>query len=63
MLCHTQYLTLPFHSQFRNVDDATVTTEGSKRDYYVALDGVLCIGGEGKTSREQLMVRGLTALV
>jgi hypothetical protein len=39
------------------VEDATITVEGCRRDYYVTLDGLLCIGGEDKTKREHLRVR------
>ena len=35
----------------RNTNDSTITLADKKRDYYVTLDGLLCVGGEDKTSR------------
>ena len=41
----------------RNVEDTSITIQNKKRDYYVALDGLLCVGGEDKTSERDYQVR------
>jgi hypothetical protein len=40
-----------FHLQFchRNVEDSTVTLDGGRRDFLLALNGILLVGGEDKT--------------
>ena len=46
----------------RNVEDSSITMQNKKRDFYVALDGLLCVGGEDKTSERDYQVR-LTSCV
>ncbi len=41
------------------MEDNTITTAKSKRDYFITLDGLLLVGGEDKSSERQLKVKNL----
>jgi hypothetical protein len=40
----------------RNVNDTSITHVDKRRDFFVLLDGLLCIGGEDKSTRDKYQV-------
>eukprot|EP00611_Tribonema_gayanum_P032692 TRINITY_DN987_c0_g1_i4.p3 TRINITY_DN987_c0_g1~~TRINITY_DN987_c0_g1_i4.p3 ORF type:complete len:165 (-),score=20.26 TRINITY_DN987_c0_g1_i4:920-1414(-) len=40
----------------RDVDDSSITHESKRRDFFVLLGGLLCIGGEDKNSTDKFEV-------